>query len=130
MIAGLLAIAVQAAPTPASDIRGDWINERQTAIIRIADCGATLCGTVNWSASTAQRDAARGGTAHLEGTVVMFSFVPSGQRRWRGRLYLPDQNRTVKATIELRANDSLEVRGCAAGGLICKSQRWTRRSAD
>ena len=45
----LLAMLVQA-PAPSSDIRGDWINQRQTAVIRISDCPTGICGVVTWSA--------------------------------------------------------------------------------
>lgn len=61
----MLAMLVQTLAT-SSDIRGDWINQRQTAVIRIFDCPSRLCGVVIWSAPTAQGDAARGGTRDAE----------------------------------------------------------------
>lgn len=112
---------------PAADIRGDWVNPRGTVIIRIVDCESGLCGTVVWSAPAAQRDAIRGGTADLNGTRVMSGFLPSSERRWRGTLFLPDQNRTVKATIELKNRNALQVKGCELAGLLCRSQSWNRR---
>jgi uncharacterized protein (DUF2147 family) len=129
MIAAMLLMAFQAGTATAADIRGEWVNKGPTAIIRIAECPTGLCGTVIWSAPKAKRDAARGGTAELDGTVVMFDVVPASERRWRGRLFLPDQNRTVRATIELRGANQLRVKGCELGGLLCRSQGWTRRSA-
>lgn len=126
MIRFALLIAMQMAAPAAPEIRGEWINGRRTAIIQIANCPSGLCGRVIWSAAAARRDAARGGTADLDGTLVMIGLVPSGQR-WRGRLFLPDRNRTVKATITLLNSDRLQVRGCELGGLVCKSQTWDRR---
>ena len=116
--------------TPAADIQGEWINSRRTAVIRIADCSSGLCGTVVWTAAAAQRDALRGGTAHLDGATVMWAFIPMSMHRWRCSLFLPDQNRTVKATVELPANARLRVRGCELAGLVCKSQTWTRWAAE
>jgi uncharacterized protein (DUF2147 family) len=129
MISTILLMAAQASPATAADIRGVWVNERGTAIIRIADCPSGLCGTIIWSALAAQRDAARGGTGELNGTMVMSGFVPASEQRWHGKLFLPDQRVTVKATIEIHGNVELQVRGCELGGLVCKTQRWNRRSA-
>jgi len=129
MIAAMLLLLAQANLAPTGDIRGDWINQRGTAIIRIADCPSGLCGTIVWSMAKARSDAARGGTAELNGTEVMSGFVPRPGRRWRGRLFLPDHNRTVKAEIDLHDDDELRVTGCEMAGLVCRSQRWNRRPA-
>lgn len=123
----MLAMLAQIGIAP-SDIRGDWVNERQTAVIRISDCPMGLCGVVIWSAPIAQRDAARGSARVLNGMTVMRDFAPSNGARWRGRLFLPDLNRSVKATIELQGGGTrLRVKGCELGGLVCKSQIWNRR---
>jgi uncharacterized protein (DUF2147 family) len=106
------------------------MNERRTAIIRIADCPTGLCGTVIWSAPAAQDDATRGGTDDLNGTTVMFGFTPVLPHQWRGKLFLPDQNRTVRATIDLQADGALRVKGCKLAGLVCKTQRWARWTAN
>ncbi|WP_155262838.1 DUF2147 domain-containing protein [Sphingomonas segetis] len=129
MIAAMLLMLSQTGAATAADIHGEWVNKGATAIIRIADCPTGLCGTVIWSTPKAQSDAARGGTAELNGTVVMSGFVPASERRWRGRLFLPDQNRMVRVAIELRGANELRVKGCELGGLVCRSQTWTRRSA-
>lgn len=122
----MLAMLVQTLAT-SSDIRGDWINQRQTAVIRIFDCPSRLCGVVIWSAPTAQGDAARGGTRELNGTTVMREFAPSEGGRWRGQVFLPDLNRSVKATIELQSEGTrLQVKACELGGLVCKKQTWSR----
>ena len=126
MIAAMLLMVAQASGPNTGDVRGEWINERSTAIVRIADCPSGLCGTVVWSAPSARRDAA-GGVAELNGTIVLLGFVPASVGRWRGKLFLPDHNRTVQGTIELREKDELQVTGCELGGLLCKRQRWSRR---
>jgi uncharacterized protein (DUF2147 family) len=130
MIAAALLIGAQASVASAADIRGSWVNERGTVIIRIADCPSGLCGEVVWSAPAAQGDAARGGIAELDGTMVISNFVPVSSQSWRVRLFLPDRNRTVRATTRMHGNDELVVRGCELGGLICKSQNWQRRSSQ
>ena len=126
MIAALLLLALQSRASSSADIRGEWINQRKSAIIRVADCPSGLCGTVIWSATSAQRDSTRGGTTELNGTVVMFGFVPASQQAWRGRLFRPDLNRTVKATVRLESDGRLQVRGCELGGIVCRVQHWIR----
>ena len=130
MIPLVLLLLAQASANAPGKITGEWVNEHRTAVIRIADCQTSLCGTIIWSAAPAQRDAARGGTYDLKGTVVMLDFVPTAPQRWRGKLFLPDHARTVKATIELQSNGTLSVRGCELGGLVCRSQMWTRWAAN
>ena len=127
ILAAMLLIVAQGSAVTGADIRGEWINQRRTAIIRISDCPSGLCGTVVWSAGAARSDAARGGTAELNGTTVMWGFLPSFAQRWRGKLFVPDHNRTVNGEIELRASDALPVRGCEIARLVCRSQTWTRR---
>jgi uncharacterized protein (DUF2147 family) len=129
MIAATLLVISQASAATTADIHGEWVNQAGTAIVRIADCPSGLCGTLIWSAPKARSDAARGGTAELNGTTVMLGFVPTSDGRWRGRLYLPDHNRTVNATIKLHDDNELRVTGCELGGLVCRSQRWGRRAA-
>jgi uncharacterized protein (DUF2147 family) len=122
----MIAMLVQTS-APSSDIRGDWINQRQTAVIRISDCPTGLCGVVIWSAPAARGDAARGGTTELNGTTVMRDFAGLGGTRWRGQVFLPDLNRSVKATIELQSEGTrLQVKACELGGLVCKTQTWSR----
>lgn len=128
MIGAMLLSAAQVSSPPA-DIRGEWLNQPGTAIVRIADCPSGLCGTVVWSTASAKRDAAHGGTVELDGTTVMSGFVAK-RHGWRGRLYLPDVNRTVAATITVDGTGKLRVSACELGGLVCRSQMWTRRPAN
>lgn len=130
MIPLMLFLLAQGTVGASADIAGDWVNERHTAIIRIANCPTGLCGTIIWSSPAAQRDSARGGTRDLNGTIVMLGFISAAPQRWHGKIFLPDQARTVKATMELQSDGALQVRGCKLGGLVCRSQRWTRWGAN
>ena len=96
-------------------------------MVLIAPCSdAGWCGKVEWSSDKAASDAARGGTQTLVGTEILSGFVAVGQNRWRGRLFVPDMNRRSTAELRLLEDGRLQVRGCAAGRLFCKSQIWTR----
>jgi uncharacterized protein (DUF2147 family) len=114
------------AVTPAAIPEGEWINQAGSVIVRIAPCETGLCGTVSWASDKAQKDAARGGTISLVGTEVMHGFVPVADDHWRGRLFLPDVRRRVKATLRWDASDRIAIRGCELGGVICRTQYWWR----
>ena len=129
MTLSLAAIAVLAAHTGDPSPVGHWRNPRGTVVIAIAPCGEALCGTVQWAADEAAADARRGGTDPLVGAELLSRFVPAGAGRWKGSLFVPDANKRSKAELRLIAPDRLKVSGCALGGLVCKSQLWTRAEA-
>ena len=110
-----------------SVLAGYWTNVSGSVVLMIAPCSNTgLCGTVEWASDKAAADAARGGTTSLIGTEILRGFVPAGENRWKGRLFVPDLNKRSAGEIRLLEADRLRVRGCTLGGLVCKSQVWTR----
>lgn len=122
-LAALTAAAMNSADLP---IAGDWANDNRSVIVRIAPCANAICGDVRWSSEVAQADAARAGTHRLNGTRVVIDFVATRDSRWKGKLFVPDLGRTVRATIRQTGPDRLEVRGCELAGLICRTQKWSR----
>lgn len=110
-------------PTPI----GHWINPGQTVIVEILECGAgAICGRVRWASDQAIADAGAAGTETLVGTELFDHFVPNGEGRWKGKLFVPDLRRAHAAELRLVDRQRLKVSGCAVGRLICKSQSWTR----
>ena len=123
----LLFLAASLTQVPNEGPVGTWANPRQSVIIVIATCGDGLfCGKVQWASEKAQADARRGGTTNLIGSELLRNFTPNGAARWRGILFVPDLNKKSKAEILQVDSDHLRVRGCAVGGLLCKSEVWTR----
>jgi len=45
----------------------------------------------------------------------------------RGKIYAPDTKKWYKSKMTLQADDKLKVSGCVLGGVICRSQVWTRQ---
>lgn len=121
-----MAALVAAAGTAPPSIAGGWVNPARSVTVAIAPCGDEYCGTVEWASDKAAADARRGGTDPLVGTRLFTRLAPKGDRRWAGRVFVPDINKTSRATLSLVAPDRLKVTGCAVGGLLCKSQLWTR----
>lgn len=121
----ILVAVVLAQPGP-SVLEGHWQNPRASVIVAIAPCGEAMCGRVQWASEKAQADARRGGTDPLIGVELLSGFVPSGDGRWKGRLFVPDLNKRSKAELRQLGPDKVKVTGCTIGRLVCKSEVWTR----
>ncbi len=122
MLSMLALIAAQDAVTPV----GRWTNPSGSVIVVIDKCGAAYCGRVDWASDKAKADARKGGTEVLVGTQLMTGFIPAGNGKWKGQLFIPDMNRRSKAELRLQGLGQLKVTGCAVGRIICKSQLWNR----
>lgn len=120
----LAAATMSTAGAAQAPVEGLWRNPSGTAIIRIAPCGGMLCGTVAWASERGQREVA----AHapkVVGTTVLTGLRARGDR-WHGSLYIPDDNITVSAKLQLVGPRQMKLTGCAIAGLICRSQVWNR----
>lgn len=123
-----------AASAASPSIIGHWVTADRSAIVRIAPCGAKLCGTV-------VRVLARGPgvprtdvnnpnkalrSRPLVGLRVLTGFVRTPTGWANGRAYDPKTGRTYRANLGRKEDGSLTVTGCVL--FFCKSQRWTRLS--
>ncbi|MEO5640260.1 MAG: DUF2147 domain-containing protein [Sphingomicrobium sp.] len=108
-------------------IEGNWTNPARNVTVRIAPCGGeSLCGRVTSASAKARNDAARGGTPDLIGAELMSGLEQNGPASWHGQVLVADVGQRADAQFRLIDRSHLDVRGCALGGLICKSQTWTR----
>lgn len=106
----------------------EWRNPSNTVHIRLSACGGDrMCGTVIWASDKAQADARRGGTDRLVGANLFRDFRRVAPGRYRGRVFVPDINRTFAGQMRLEG-DSMIGKGCVLAGLICKQQVWKRIS--
>ena len=126
MLLPIFGLALAQAETGDQSLVGNWRNSSGTVVIAILPCGDALCGRVQWAADKAIADARRGGTDPLIGAELLSNFVAIDNGRWRGRLFVPDANKRSKAELRRLAPDRVKITGCVIGGLVCKSQVWTR----
>ncbi|MEM1050471.1 MAG: DUF2147 domain-containing protein [Pseudomonadota bacterium] len=106
---------------------GTWRNKSNSVHIQVTQCGEyTRCGTVVWANEKAKRDAAKGGTENLVGTQMLRKFREGKKGKWKGKAYVADIGKEFSGTIQPLDYNTIEVKGCIAGGLICKTQIWTR----
>ena len=124
------AMALTPAALAASPIEGNWTNPSHSVTVRIAPCGGgQWCGRVVAASAKARDDAAEKGTDQLIGTELLSGLEQDGEGSWHGQVFVPDINRRAEAEVHLLAPRTLEVKGCAVGGFLCKAQTWTRAGA-
>ena len=125
-----LALLVQVAVS-AADATGEGLIEDGDARVRIAPCGADLCGTVAWikegspTVDVNNPDPAKR-SRPLIGSEVLLGLKPSGTSEWTGSLYDAENGRTYVGKLTIVDERHIKVAGCVLGGLICETQTWTR----
>lgn len=135
--AGLAAALMVAAPAAAQDVNGQWLTEGGKARVNIASCGGTkLCGNIVWlrepndASGQPKRDVRNVDESKrsrpIIGSPVLIDMAPDGPARWKGAIYNAEDGKTYTAYLTPVSADEIKVEGCAMGGLVCKTQRWTK----
>lgn len=115
------------------DIRGVWLTDGGKAQVRIASCGAGICGTVAHVFASPEGDLAR--DVHnpdprlrartVVGAEVLSHFRPDKKGAWTGgRVYDPEEGKSYAASLELQPNGSLKLTACLS--VLCQSELWRR----
>ena len=110
-------LALTGAAASAADASGVWLRDSGASRVRIAPCGAALCGTIVWL-----KDA--DGPAKV-GQKVFFDMKPNGDNAWSGSAFNPEDGKNYSGKMTL-SGDTLTTAGCVLGGLVCKSVKWSR----
>jgi len=127
-----------AMPASAGDPHGKWLTENGRATVAIVDCGGALCGNIialkepndpatgkpktdNNNADVAKR------ARPMIGVQIVIDMKPDATAdKWKGQIYNAEDGKTYSGSITLVNATTLNLQGCALGGLICKTQMWTR----
>lgn len=134
------AILCLAAATPAcaADPHGNWLTENGRATVAIVDCGGALCGKIialkepndpatgKPKADSNNSDVAKRIRPLIGVQIVIDMKRDSTADKWRGQVYNAEDGNTYSGSITLVNAKTLNLKGCALGGLICKTQTWTR----
>ena len=95
---------------------GDWQTESK-GVVRIAQCGAALCGyTLNPSSND-------------KGEAILINMKPKTDARWTGNVYSKDSGATYYGTVAMKGPNTLRVEACAFGRFYCSGNNWIRISA-
>jgi uncharacterized protein (DUF2147 family) len=126
-------------PALAADPTGIWLTEEGKATVRVADCGGALCGTIvalrepndpqtgkpkvdKNNADAGQRSRA------IIGVQIAIGLKPDGANKWSGQVYNPEDGKTYAGSITMPSANVIKIQGCILGGVICKTNTWTRAS--
>ena len=121
----------------AAEPTGTWLTQTGTSRIRVADCGGALCGTIVWLKEPNDPDTGKPKTDKnnsdaakrsrpLLGVQIVLGMKPAGAGKWTGQVYNAEDGKTYSGNLTYSGGDSLQLQGCALGGLVCKSQTWTK----
>ncbi len=118
-----------ASPAHAADLQGIWRDETGSMRVRIAPCGAALCGSLVWlqepHADEYNPDPTKR-SQPLLGLRIFSGLAPTDNAgEWKGSVYNPEDGRTYLETITVNDKQMTE-QGCVNAGLICRSIRWTK----
>ena len=102
---------------------GKWNTEKSEAgawlTVDIQACGDRLCGTIV--------DAHEVKDSSIVGTEMIKGMKKKSDTSYsKGKIYAPDTKKWYKSKMKLKGEDTLKVSGCVLGGVICRSQTWTR----
>lgn len=139
LVIALGAGAARAADAP--DPRGLWLTASGNVEVRVAPCGAALCGKVarviaNQSMSRPGEAMAADAQPAREGLDILVDFLPSasetapdGRRlttEWRGRIFNRENGKTYDCLMSVGAAGELKLRAYVGLPLFGKSQAWQR----
>jgi uncharacterized protein (DUF2147 family) len=122
----------------AADPMGTWNTEDGKAVIRIANCGGALCGTIVALKEANDPDTGRPKTDRnnadaslrarpMIGVQIVLAMKPSGTaNKWSGQVYNAEDGKTYSGNITLQDANTIKLEGCILGGLVCKASTWTR----
>ncbi|UWQ31594.1 DUF2147 domain-containing protein [Leisingera sp. M527] len=123
LLAGL-AVAIGLAGAAAADpVLGVWktqADDGSYAYIQMDKCGAAVCGKI---ARTFNSEGEY--KSPNIGKTLVIDMVPNGDGSYAGKVWRPSNDKIYIGKMDM-SGDSLALRGCVAGGLICSKQRWTR----
>jgi uncharacterized protein (DUF2147 family) len=93
---------------------GDWQTEGRKGLVRIEQCGASLCGYVldEFTNET--------------GETVLSNMKPKNDTQWSGDIYSRTSGNTYYARMTFKQSDTLRVEACAIGHFFCTGNDWTR----
>lgn len=112
------ALCIVAGTARAADATGVWMRSDGTSKVRISKCGDALCGSISWLKNPEE-------SKGKVGQRVFFDMQPDGGDAWAGKAFNPEDGKTYTGKMSL-SGDSLTTKGCALGGLVCKSVTWRR----
>jgi uncharacterized protein (DUF2147 family) len=124
---GVLFLATPSHAQP-QDPSGTYLSESGETRVRIAKCGTAYCGTivaVRGAAKDVNNPDPNQRSHNLVGVQMISDIRPSGDG-FTGSLYNYKEGKTYSGKMSFQGGNAMQLSGCVLGGLICRSQTWTK----
>ncbi len=121
-LAAAVALTTTAA-IAAEPIEGLWQTQADDgafAFVQITPCGGAYCGTI----VKTFKGKAEYKSPNL-GKQIVRNMAPKGNGTYAGQVWRPANDKIYNGKAAV-TGDTMKLSGCVAGGLICKSQSWTK----
>lgn len=128
----LMAIAFSAVAVGSAwaDPSGEWRVQDGDATVRIRKCGAALCGVIASTRMAPGKDEKNPDPSKRNRSVlgieVLTGLHTTGPNVWSGQTYNAEDGQIYNATVSMRDEQALQIKGCVPDGGICGSETWTR----
>lgn len=122
-----LVLLAGAARAQSSDPSGTYLSESGETRVKIAKCGSAHCGTivaVQGDAKDVHNPDPALRNRSLVGIRMISDIQPAGEG-FTGQLYNYKDGKTYKGKMAFQGK-AMQLSGCVLGGLICRSQTWTK----
>jgi uncharacterized protein (DUF2147 family) len=114
---------------------GVWQMSNGKVTVKVSDCGGKLCATIVGLKNPISKidgkpkvDRENPDPALRKRPVIGLSILigmkPSGEGKWSGAIYNPDDGNTYSATMKLDGG-TMKVKGCVVG-VLCKTNDFVR----
>ncbi|HUS97396.1 MAG TPA: DUF2147 domain-containing protein [Hyphomicrobiaceae bacterium] len=113
LIAGLIFIAM---PVLAASPNGTWLRSETGGQFRAFNCGGGLGLKVTKSKTK----------SFVGQTIMCGAKQVAGKNQWRGSVKNLEDGNTYSGIVTLINAKTIQLEGCVLGGIICKSQTWSR----
>ena len=115
----------------ADKILGVYLSENKTVKVQITQNDGKYIGTLVWTSIENAKDEKNPDAAlrsrTLKGTIILKDMVFVDGIWKNGTIYDPESGNTYKATIKLKPNGDLTLRGYIGVPALGRNSVWTRR---
>ncbi len=123
MVMAAVAVVFSAGLAAADPAQGVWkteVDDGAYAHVEMKPCGGNICGKI-------ARTFNSGGEYESanKGKLLVRNMTPKGDGSYNGKVWRPSNDKIYIGKMQVDGN-TLVLKGCVAGGLICSSQKWTR----
>ena len=114
-----------------SPAEGFWLTENGRAVINTYECKRGLCGSIHWIIDGGMKIDEKNPDPEFKGQplcnlVILWGFNKDGDDWEDGKIYKADDGDIYNATITVKDENTLALRGYVGVPLFGKTQTWSR----